>query len=184
MDSIHEQNVIKSCREDLTNFTEVYNAYVKDVYRYAYSRLNNQTESEDITSETFLKALEKLETFQIQDGKSIKCWLFTIARNLIFDKYRKKETVEFNDEITAYSDENILEKAVNRDMISRVEHFIKQFNPPVPEIIQLRIWEELSFDEISIVMGKPVGAIKMAYYRALEKIHVEFIKEGATINGK
>jgi RNA polymerase sigma factor (sigma-70 family) len=65
---------------------------------------------------------------------------------------------------------------VVKDMVARVEEFIKKFNPPVPEIIQLRVWEELSFEEISEIMGKPVGSIKMAYYRALEKIQAEFMK--------
>ncbi len=179
MDLTDEKEIIEKSQKDLSNFTHIYDTYVGDVFRYAYSRLENKTEAEDITSETFLKALENLNSFKIQDLKSIKCWLLTIARNLIYDKYRKKEFSEFNnekDENTAYSDENILEKAIARDMVNRVEEFIKNFNPPVPEIIQLRIWEDLSFEEISIITLKSVSSVKMAYYRALEKIQIEFIK--------
>lgn len=53
----------------------------------------------------------------------------------------------------------------------------------MPEIIQLRLWEELSFEEIADVLGKSEASVKMAYYRALEKINQEFIQEGVQIHG-
>jgi RNA polymerase sigma-70 factor (ECF subfamily) len=89
MDINQENDAVIKSKEDLSNFTSIYDAYVTDVYRYVYSRLQNKTEAEDITSETFLKALEKIATYTPQEGKTIKCWLFTIARNLMYDKYRR-----------------------------------------------------------------------------------------------
>ncbi len=63
-------------------------------------------------------------------------------------------------------------------MVKRIEEFILTFKPPTPEIIQLKLWEELSFEEIAELMGKSVGSVKMMYYRALEKINAEFIEKG------
>lgn len=182
MDPNREIELVNLCKGDLSHFTELYDVYVKDVYRYAYSRLYNQTEAEDITSETFLKALEKISQYSPQEGKSIKCWLFVIARNLIVGKFRKKEMVEFDEEYTAFHDEKILDSIVNKDMVKKVEDYIIKFKPPVPEIIQLRIWEELKFEEIATILGKSEAAIKVAYYRALEKINAEFIEKGKEEN--
>lgn len=183
MDLKDEVKLVEECRKSLAAFSKIYDAYVQDVYRYAYSRLNNRTEAEDITSETFLKAIEKFESYKVIPGRSIKWWFFTIARNLIIDKYRKKDMVEFNEEFTSYNDEKILDVLCDKDMIKRVEEFIKEFKPPVPEIIQLRLWEELSFEEIADILGKSQASVKMAYYRALEKINEEFVKKGVKVNG-
>lgn len=183
MDLEMEQKLLHQCKTDLKNFSPIYDAYVKDIYRYAYSRLHNKNEAEDITSETFLKALEKLDKFNMDYGKSIKWWLFAIARNLIIDKYRKKEMVEFNEEYTAFSDEHLLDQVISKDMLKKVEDYIKTFNPPAPEIVELRVWEELSFEEIAEIMKKSVAAIKMAFYRALEKIQNEFMKGEINVKG-
>lgn len=183
MNPEEEERVVLACATDLASFTALYDAYVNDVYRYVYSRLGNKTEAEDITSETFLKAIEKFSTYKHQNGRSIKWWFFAIARNLMIDKFRKKELLEFNEEYTAWHDEKILDAVADKDLISQIEEFIKTFKPPVPEIIQLRLWEELSFEEISQIVGKPVAAVKMAYYRALEKINQEFIKGDEKIYG-
>ena len=183
MDPKEETQAIIECKTELASFAKIYDAYVKDVYRYVYSRLGNKTETEDITSETFLKAIEKFSSYKHEDGKTIKWWLFAIARNLMIDKFRKKEMLEFNEEYTAWHDEKILDAIADRDQITKIEEFIKTFKPPVPEIIQLRLWEELSFEEISIIVGKPTPSIKLAYYRAIANINVEFIKSEEKING-
>lgn len=183
MDIEQEKSLLLKCKDDLSHFAGLYDCYVGDVYRYAYSRLNNKTEAEDITSETFLKALEKFETYMPQEGKRFKYWLIRISRNLIIDKYRKKEMTEFHDEFTAFEDEKILDKVANMDLLKKIEEFIKLMKPPTPEIVQLRIWEEMSFEEIADILGKNVPAVKMNYYRALEKIHEEFMTEKVQANG-
>jgi RNA polymerase sigma-70 factor (ECF subfamily) len=183
MEIDQEKVVIAKCKEDMANFAFIYDSYVNDVYRYAFSRLNNKTEAEDITSETFLKALEKFGTYEPQEGKRIKYWLIRISRNLIIDKYRKKEMTEFHEEFTAFEDEDILNKVANMDLLKKIEEFIKEMKPPTPEIVQLRIWDEMSFVEIAEILGKNVPAVKMNYYRALEKIHKEFMTEKINVNG-
>lgn len=75
-----------------------------------------------------------------------------------------------------------MDTTADKELIDKIENFIKTFKPPVPEIIQLRLWEELSFEEIADLLGKSEDSVKMAYYRALEKINQEFIQEGVQIH--
>lgn len=177
MDLEREKNLIASCKSDLSHFSELYKIYVKDVYRYTYSKLLNQTETEEVVSETFLKALENIQKYEFQ-GKPLKVWLFVIARNLIYQTYRQPDDLTYEDEWHGVEDESILDKIADKDMIERVEEYIRKFKPPVPEIIRLRVWEEFTFEEIAEILDKKVTAVKMAYYRALEKIQAEFMTEG------
>lgn len=172
-----EKALIESCKKDLSQFSALYQEYVNDVYRYAYSKLLNKNETEEVVSETFLKALENIQKYEFQ-GKPLKVWLFVIARNLIYQTYRKPDDLTYEDEWHGSEDESILDKIADKDMIKRVEEYIRKFKPPVPEIIRLRIWEEFSFEEIAEILGKKVTTVKMAYYRALEKIQDEFMTEG------
>ena len=177
MDENREKELIELCKKDLSHFNELYKAYINDVYRFVYSKLGNKDEAEEVVSETFLKALEKIETYEYQ-GKPLKSWLFVIARNLIYQTYRKKDDESFDEDWHGVENESILDLIADKDMVKKVEAFIREFKPPVPEIIRLRVWEELSFEEIAEIMDKKVTTVKMAYYRGLEKIQNEFMKEG------
>lgn len=170
-----EKEVIMQCKESLSAFTQIYDAYIDDVFRYVYSRLYNRENAEDITSEVFMIALEKINTFEHNGVVSVKSWLFSISRNLVLNKYKKKEMEQFDEDYsTTFNDENILETVINKDLLNKIEEFMTNFHENVREIIQLCVWEEMSFGEIATVVNKKETAVKMAYYRALEKINNEF----------
>lgn len=174
MDLEKENRLIENCKNDLSQFKEIYNAYFDDVYRYSFSKLMNKEQAEDITSETFFNALEKIGEYKFEN-KSIKCWLFTIARNKILNLYSAKSySNETLDETWQGSiDENILEKLADKEIIEKVKELIKTYKPPLFEIMQLKIWDEMTFIEIAGIIGKSESAIKMSYYRGLGKIKLE-----------
>jgi RNA polymerase sigma-70 factor (ECF subfamily) len=180
MDLQEEKQIIEACKKDLKHFNKLYEANIIPVYRFVYSKVGNKTEAEEIVSDTFLKALEKIKSYEFR-AKPIKSWLFVIARNIIYQSYRKPDNLPFEDDWQGNEDENILDMLANREMIQKVEEFIVKFRPPVPEIIRLRIWEEMSFEEIAEVLDKKVTTVKMAYYRALEKVQKEFMQEGVQL---
>jgi RNA polymerase sigma-70 factor (ECF subfamily) len=175
-----EKLLIEACKSNLDEFNKIYKSYVQDVYRYCYSKLENKTEAEEAVSETFLKALQAIKTYEDR-GKPIKNWLFVIARNVIYQGYRKKETETFDEKWHGVEEDNVLDLIANRDALEKVEAYIKEFRPPVPEIIKLKLWEEMTFEEISEIVDKSVSSVKMAYYRSIEKVREQLLKEGVRI---
>jgi RNA polymerase sigma-70 factor (ECF subfamily) len=171
-----EKELIALCKTDLSHFNDLYKAFMPDVYRYCYSKLGNKSESEDVTSQTFLSALENIQNYIFKD-KSIKCWLFIIARNIIYKGYRKPETIEFDETWQAAEDDNILDVIADKELLSKIEQFIKTCKPPVPEIVRLKIWEEMTFDEIAQILNISLSSAKMSYYRSMGKVNELFGKE-------
>lgn len=179
MDLEKETELIQKTQQDLANFTQIYDLYVKDVYRFIYSMVNNKTEAEDITSETFLKALENIKNYKITPGKSIKAWLFTISKNIIFNKYKKDIWAVVDQEIfenVQEKDDSILDKVCDQDILNRVTKYIDtEFDKVVKNIIKLKLWDDLTFEEIAELMQLKTSTVKMKYYRAIEKLKQNFV---------
>ena len=161
---------------DSAAFGELYDRYVDLVYRYVYYRVGSAQVAEDLTSETFLRALRRLSSFTWQ-GRDVGAWFVTIARNLIADHYKSSRyRLELTTEdVTTVSEargshegpENaVLEAMQNKVLLGAV----KQLNAEQQECIVLRFLQGLSVAETAEAMGKNEGAIKALQYRAIRSL--------------
>jgi len=171
-DNKSDKQLILDTQRDLKNFTFLYEKYVKAVFRYAYNRSGRNREiAEDITSETFVKAIEKFQTFNFRD-KPFVTWLYTIAHNLIVDHYRSKrsQNISFdslNVQPSEQSDEII--DTLSKDELKRiVQDKAKELPDDVRNIFTLRYTESLTFGQVAKLLGKSEGSVKMKYYRGLD----------------
>jgi RNA polymerase sigma-70 factor (ECF subfamily) len=163
---------------DAEAFGELYDRYVDLVYRYIYYRVGTPQLAEDLTSETFLRALRRISSFTWQ-GRDVGAWFVTIARNLIADhyksgRYRLEMTAE---DMTAVSgagtrlvedgpENSVLEAMQNKVLLEAV----KQLNAEQQECIVLRFLQGMSVAETADAMGKNEGAIKALQYRAIRSL--------------
>jgi RNA polymerase sigma-70 factor (ECF subfamily) len=162
---------------DAEAFGELYDRYVDLVYRYVYYRVGTAQLAEDLTSETFLRALRRISSFTWQ-GRDVGAWFVTIARNLIADHYKSgryrlemtSDDVAGTSEATRLVQEgpesSVLEAMQNKVLLEAV----KQLNPEQQECIVLRFLQGLSVAETAQVMGKNDGAIKALQYRAIRSL--------------
>jgi RNA polymerase sigma-70 factor, ECF subfamily len=160
---------------DSEAFGELYDRYVDLVYRYVYYRVGSAQVAEDLTSETFLRALRRLSSFTWQ-GRDVGAWFVTIARNLIADHYKSSryrlemttdDVSESGAQLTAEGPESaVLEAMQNKVLLEAV----KQLNPEQQECIVLRFLQGLSVAETAQAMGKNDGAIKALQYRAIRAL--------------
>jgi RNA polymerase sigma-70 factor (ECF subfamily) len=157
-------------------FGAIYDRYVEPVYRYLYYRGGSHPLAEDLTSETFLRALRRIDTFTWQ-GKDIGAWFMTIARNLVTDhvkssRYRLEvSTGDILDADRADADGRGTEDAVldhlrNTELLTAV----KTLKPEQQECIVLRFLQGLSVAETAQVMGRSEGAIKQLQLRAVRAL--------------
>ncbi|MCX3059855.1 ECF subfamily RNA polymerase sigma factor, BldN family [Streptomyces beihaiensis] len=154
-------------------FGRLYDQYSDTVYRYIYYRVGGKATAEDLTSETFLRALRRISTFTWQ-GRDFGAWLVTIARNLVADHFKSSrfrlevttgEMLDAN-EVERSPEESVLESLSNAALLDAV----RRLNPQQQECVTLRFLQGLSVAETARVMGKNEGAIKTLQYRAVRTL--------------
>ncbi|WP_069814363.1 ECF subfamily RNA polymerase sigma factor, BldN family [Streptomyces sp. TP-A0874] len=151
----------------------LYDQYADTVYRYVYYRVGGKATAEDLTSETFLRALRRIGTFTWQ-GRDFGAWLVTIARNLVADHFKSSRfrlevtTGEMLDasELERSPEDSVLESLSNAALLDAV----RRLNPQQQECVTLRFLQGLSVAETARVMGKNEGAIKTLQYRAVRTL--------------
>ena len=160
---------------DADAFGELYDRYVDVVYRYIYYRVSNVSLAEDLTSETFIRALRRITSYTWQ-GRDFGAWLVTIARNLIADHFksgRYRLEVATSDLVEAGADgreegpENEVLTAITNDALLEA---VKSLGAEQQECISLRFLQGMSVAETAAIMGKNEGAIKALQYRAVKSL--------------
>ncbi len=154
-------------------FGQLYDAYSDTVYRYIYYRVSNKQLAEDLTSETFLRALRRISTFTWQ-GRDFGAWLVTIARNLVADHFKSSRyrlevpTGEMldSDQTESSPEDSVLAYLSNKTLLDAV----CQLNSQQQECVTLRFLHGLSVAETAKIMGKNDGAIKTLQYRAIRTL--------------
>jgi RNA polymerase sigma-70 factor (ECF subfamily) len=154
-------------------FGVLYDRYVDLVYRFVYYRVGTHALAEDLTSETFLRALRRMSVFTWQ-GKDFGAWLVTIARNLVLDHYKSSRhrleicTADLldDDRWEEGPERAVLESFTHRALFSAV----RELGSEQRECLVLRFLHGLSVAETAEVMGKNAGAIKALQYRATRSL--------------
>lgn len=167
-----EIKFIELSKKDLSNFEIIYNEYKADVFRYIQAKTHNRDTTEEVVSITFLKAMENISKFT-STGKSIKCWLFIIARNDLYSRYlATKDSIQLDEEIDSISksEEQVLDQLMNDEEYGMLIEKLERTSPIQVEILRLKIWDELKFNEIANILGVTTASAKMQYYRALKDI--------------
>jgi len=161
---------------DADAFGLLYERYVDLVYRYIYVRVGSSHLAEDLTSETFIRALRRIDSFSWQ-GKDIAAWFVTIARNLIIDNAK---SARFRMEVTT-ADMLDADRRVDgpenevlahlRD--TRLVEAIRTLKPEQAECLVLRFMQGMSLAETGLVIGRSEGAVKQLQLRAVRALHRE-----------
>ena len=158
-------------------FGLIYDRYVDTVFRFVYFRVGNRQLAEDLTSDTFLRALKRIGSFTWQ-GRDLGAWLVTIARNLVADHFksgRYRLEVTSGDVLDADREDRGLEGSPESAVVDHITNValltaVKQLNPEQQECIVLRFLQGFSVAETAQTMGKNEGAIKALQYRAVRAL--------------
>ena len=176
------KNIEKAKIGDQVAFTFLLDFYWNEVYSFMLKRTENETDAEDITIETFSKAFDKLATYNPEF--QFNTWLIAIAKNVHIDILRKKKSslfVEITDE-EDYQAYNIADttpsaedKLITEQNLSQLLQYIKELKPHYQEVIQLRYFQEMSYQEIANQLDEPLSNVKVKILRA-KKLLAEIIQ--------
>ena len=158
----------------MTDFQQVYDLYFRDVYRYALSLCRNESIAEEITQETFFKALEKLGSF---DGKcKISVWLCQIAKNTYISMCRKDKRLDPDADTALLPVEGSMEERFfDQETAFAIHKVLHTLEEPYKEVFSLRTFGELSFKQIAELFGKTEAWARVTYHRARLKIKEELL---------
>lgn len=165
----------------------IYDTQSDRVYRYFHMKIENQTTAEDLTSQTFLKIVEKVHTYNPKKS-AIITWVLTIAKNTLIDYLRsrnyKKQTrhIDLDEDFEANlpdknsnnSPENSVKQYRNKQILDQV---ISELKDDEQQIIFLRYTEELSYNEIATQLGISIDAVGVKLFRVQKKIESKLIKK-------
>jgi len=158
---------------DAEAFGQLYDHYVSTIYRYIYYRVGTHVLAEDLTSETFLRALRALSSFRWQ-GRDFGAWLVTIARNLVTDHFKSGRfrlevaTGEILDYDSASDgpEDDVLSRLTNEALVTA----LKKLGSEQQECLVLRFLNGLSVAETAKVLSKSEGAVKQLQLRAVRNL--------------
>ena len=149
---------------------QIYEEYFETVYKYLFCLTHNNDIAEELTQETFYRAVEKINTYK-GDCK-ISVWLCQIAKHLWFDYCRKnKKTINIQENLFNEQSTNVTEESIisNDEKISLYKKMQKK-KKKTREVIYLRITGELSFKEIGTILNKTENWARVTFYRGKTKL--------------
>jgi len=174
-----EELVVRSQNGDSEAFSQIYDAYFSSMYRYIFFKVK-QEEAEDILENLFLKAWENIRSYQKRKNVSFKSWLFRIAHNLIVDNYRLSRThVSLDTHLRDPKREsNPLDRVQRSLNNSSLQTAISKLKKKYREVVILKFINELSNDEISRVLKKSEGSVRILQFRALKALKEHLTEMG------
>ena len=161
----------------MLNIQEVYEQNFTVVYRYLLSLSHNTHIAEELTQETFFKALKKVDDFR--GDCDLRVWLCQISKNTYYDylKKNKKYAPESQDEKEESFPSDLLQNFSDKETALQVHKVLHRLSEPYKEVFSLRVFGELSFAEISSLFGKSESWARVTYHRACKKIREELSHE-------
>jgi len=163
---------------DLTAFDEIMIRYERQIYRLCYRFTSNPDDARDLAQDVFVKAFENLASFRKES--SLKTWLYRIATNHCINHVKSygNNARQFVEVTESVSQTDSTVQAALEDQEQR-EHFrtlVKRLPPKQRAILELRIQEQLSYEEIATMSNRSVSTIKASVFFALEKLR-KLVKE-------
>lgn len=155
----------------MQDMEQIYKEYFETVYKYLFCLTNNNDISEELTQETFYKAVKKINTYKGDCKMSV--WLCQIAKNIWYDTLRKNKKIKFIDEKYLFNlqeTQTIEEQIISNDEKMFLYKKMQLLDEKTREVMYLRITGELSFKEIGIILNKTENWARITFYRGKNKL--------------
>ncbi len=149
---------------------QLYDQYIEKIYNFTYYRTHHKETAEDLTSIIFEKVFKKFDSFDQKKG-NIVSWLYTIARNTVTDHYRTQKKYQNIDDVWDLKSNENIEKDIDTKLkLEKVQKYLQTLKPLHRDIVIMKLWDGLSYEEIAEITGKSKNALKMITCRTLKQI--------------
>lgn len=180
------EKLIKAAAEgSVEDFHKLYEIYSAPIYKFILGMIGSEAEAEDVAQETFIKVFYKLK--ELKDPGYFKFWLYRIARNEVYQRYRKlkrrgevsidNEKIGYYEFIPDNSDGfNPEQQVISRELDSVIRKAVMSLKPKYRDVFILAVQEKMSYEDISQITGKSVVSVKTDIYRARQTVREKLSK--------
>ncbi len=159
-------------------FSQIYDKYIDKIYRFIFLKVNSKEAAEDLSSEVFTRCWRKFQDNQDNPVaiENPQAFLYRVARNIVVDHYREKGKAQFvSTDFAPIIDPraDIKEKVEFSSDLSMVRTVLTGLKDEYQEMIVWRYIDDLSIPEISNILGKPEGTVRVALHRAMKSLKKE-----------
>ncbi|MFJ7954563.1 RNA polymerase sigma factor [Lysinibacillus sp. NPDC048646] len=158
----------------MTEFEDIYNQYFRDVYSFVLMLSRNEKIAEEITQETFFKALKNIDKFK--GNCKLNVWLCQIAKNTYFTYLNKQKRFDTDDEPEQITENSVEAMLLKKEESFRLHKVVHRLEEPYKEVFTLRVFGELSFKQISELFERTESWARVIFHRAKGKIQ-DVLKE-------
>lgn len=162
-----ERQLIEKSKKDIRFFEPLYEKYFSLIYRYIFRRTDDEALAADLCATTFYKVLVQLKKFEWQ-GKPLAAWLYRIAQNEVKKYFRDRKR------IFVIEEDKLLEAEFSEDWkqvnLSLLNDELMKLSELDLQLIELRFFEGLTFQEMAAILELGESAVKMKLYRLLSKL--------------
>lgn len=158
----------------MEEFSELYELYFKDVYRYILAISKDSDIAEEITQDAFLKALKYIRKFK--GGCSIRVWICQIAKNSYYTYIKKGKSLCNLEEVEISTEESLDEEIIRQESLLEINREFNNLSEPYKDVFYLRIYMNLSFAEIGEAYEKSESWARVTYHRAKLKIRSKVVE--------
>jgi len=170
-----EEIVAKARKGSIDDFQRLYSIYAKPIYSFIWRLVGSPSDAEDLTQETFLKVHSELKN--LRDVKQFRYWLYRIARNEVYQRLRRSlrrsEVSIDNEEIPYFefladdaSDLDPEERVLSQELYRVVQSSLMALKPKYRDVFILAVFEKMSYEEITKVVGRSLLSVQTDIYRA------------------
>ena len=152
----------------MTDFEKLYHTYFSDVYLYIRRLSGDEQIAEEITSETFFKAMHSIESFR--GDCDVRVWLCQIAKNCYYTHTKKAAKLQAADldELQNMADPapDLAQQLIRKEEVQRIQKVLHDISEPYKEVFMWRVFAQLSFKQIGSIFGKNENWACVTYHRA------------------
>lgn len=176
--SVDDAALVSAARANREAFVAIYDRYLQPIHRYCYLRLGSREAAEDATSEVFIRAMARLDSFR---SEVFAGWLFRIAHNVVADtnrRGRRAGTPLALDAAGDVEDPDLLpeDTAVGRSEVDELRAALRQLSDDQRAVIELQL-TDLSTPEIAAALGRSQGAVRILRFRAQQRLRALLLPE-------
>ena len=154
----------------MEDFEAIYVQHFDGVYKYVFSLCRNETMAEEITQETFYRAMEHIDKFE---GKcKLYVWLCQIAKNtfLTYAKKQKRHVSETDIDLSKQIEPSFENEILDKESVWKLHKLLHELSDPYKEVFSLRVFGELPFSQIGELFGKSDSWARLIFYRAKKEL--------------
>lgn len=170
--AVDDERLARARHGDQEAIADIYRSYFDPIYQFVRLRVGDAQLAEDLTSDVFVKFVKALKQDKAPHT-SLRGWIFTVARNAIYDQYGQEPAlpVETLDQwLSTDKDTDPEVQAIRTIAIERARQAIRSLAPSHQEVLMLRFDQQLSLQETADIMNKNVNAIKALQFRAVNTL--------------